>query len=97
MVDLIKEFEAWGVSILVTDPYADPDEVMHEYGVKLGVLDDLNGTDGLVVAVGHSIYRNMRLTELKKMFKSQKPVLADLKAIYDRHEAENLGITVFRF
>ena len=97
VVDLVKEFEAWGVNVVTVDPYADPDEVMHEYGLKLGKMDDLNGVDGLVVAVGHSTYRNMELITLKNMLKSKKPVLADLKALYDRHEASALGFTVFRF
>jgi hypothetical protein len=30
------------------------------------------------------------------MLKSEKPVLADLKALYDRHEAAALGLTIFR-
>jgi UDP-N-acetyl-D-galactosamine dehydrogenase len=97
VIDLIKEFEAWGVNIVVADPYADADEVMHEYGIKLSILDDINGLDGLVVAVGHTSYRNISLIRLKKMIKSEKPVLGDLKALYDRHEAANLGITIFRF
>jgi UDP-N-acetyl-D-galactosamine dehydrogenase len=97
VVDLIKEFEAWGVSVVVADPYADADEVMHEYGVKLGTMDDLDKVDALVVAVGHKEYRNMGLAGLKKMLGSDKPVLGDLKALYDRHEAERLGLTVFRF
>jgi len=97
VVDLIREFEAWGVSVVVADPYADDDEVMHEYGVKLGTMDDLDKVDALVVAVGHKAYRNMGLAGLKKMLGSDKPVLGDLKALYDRHEAERLGLTVFRF
>jgi UDP-N-acetyl-D-galactosamine dehydrogenase len=97
VVDLIKEFEAWGVSVVVADPYADADEVMHEYGVKLDTMDDLDKIDALVVAVGHKEYRNMSLAGLKKMFDSDKSVLGDLKALYDRHEAERLGLTVFRF
>ncbi len=97
VVNLIKEFEAWGVTVVVADPYADADEVMHEYGVKLGTLSDLNAVDALVVAVGHKVYRNMGLESLKKMLASDKPVLGDLKALYDRHEAEKLGLTVFRF
>lgn len=97
VVDLIKEFEAWGVRVVVADPYADADEVMHEYGVRLNTMDDLNSVDALVVAVGHKAYRNMGLAGLKKMLGSDKPVLGDLKALYDRHEAERLGLTVFRF
>lgn len=97
VVDLIKEFQAWGVNIVVADPYADADEVFDEYGVKLNTMDDLSSVDALVVAVGHKVYRNMELTQIKKMLKSEKPVLADLKALYNRHEANALGLTVFRF
>ena len=97
VVDLIREFEAWGVCVVVADPYADADEVMHEYGVKLGTMDDLEKVDALVVAVGHKVYRNTGLIDLKKMLCSDKPVLGDLKALYDRHEAAKLGLTVFRF
>ncbi len=97
VVDLIKEFQAWGVNVVVADPYADADEVFHEYGVKLNTMDDLSSVDALVVAVGHKVYRNMELTQIKKMLKSEKPVLADLKALYNRQEANALGLTVFRF
>lgn len=97
VVDLIKEFQAWGVNVVVADPYADADEVFHEYGVKLNTMDDLSSVDALVVAVGHKVYRNMQLMQLQKMLKSEKPVLADLKALYNRHEATALGLTVFRF
>ena len=97
VVDLIKEFEAWGVNVVVADPYADINEVMCEYGVKLSTIDDLKEVDALVVAVGHKTYRNMGLSDLKKMLLSDKAVLGDLKALYDRREAERLGLTVFRF
>jgi UDP-N-acetyl-D-galactosamine dehydrogenase len=96
VVDLIKEFQSWGVEVFVADPYADEDEVMHEYGITLSTIDQLNSTDALVVAVGHQIYREMRLESLKQMMKSDKPVLGDIKALYDRHEAASLGLTVFR-
>ncbi|HPM48814.1 MAG TPA: nucleotide sugar dehydrogenase [Methylotenera sp.] len=97
VVDLIEEFQAWGVNVVVADPYADADEVFDEYGVRLNSMDDLSSVDALVVAVGHKVYRNMSPLELKQMLKSEKPVLADLKALYNRHEAAALGLTVFRF
>lgn len=97
VVDLIKELENWGVETLVTDPYANPDETMQEYGLKLLDLNKFSKVDALIIAVGHNAYRNMKLSELKKMLKSDKPVLADLKAIYDRNEASKLGMSIFRF
>lgn len=97
VVDLIKEFKAWGVSVVVADPYADADEVFHEYGLELNAIEDLSGVDAVVVAVGHKAYREMDIAQLKAMMKSDKPVLADIKALYNRHEAAELGLTVFRF
>ncbi|PKO54381.1 MAG: Vi polysaccharide biosynthesis UDP-N-acetylglucosamine C-6 dehydrogenase TviB [Betaproteobacteria bacterium HGW-Betaproteobacteria-2] len=96
VIDLIKEFRNWGVRVVVTDPYADAEEVMAEYGVELNTMDDLSSVDALVVAVGHKAYRSMSLEQLKQMMKSDKPVLADLKALYDRHQAKAMGLTVFR-
>lgn len=96
VVDLIREFRNWGVNVVVTDPYADPEEVREEYGIELSSMEDLSSVDALVVAVGHQMYRNMQLEQFKPMLKSEKPVLADLKALYDRHKAAALGFTVFR-
>lgn len=97
VIDLIKEFNAWGVSVVVTDPYADAGEVLSEYGVKLNVMTDLVDMDALVVAVGHQSFREIELPVIKKMLKSDNSVLADLKALYNSYEAAKLGITLFRF
>jgi UDP-N-acetyl-D-galactosamine dehydrogenase len=96
VVDLIKELRNWGAAVVVADPYADAAEVKHEYGIEMNTMGDLAAVDALVVAVGHKAYRDMELAHLKKMLKSEKPVIADLKALYDRHEAAELGLTVFR-
>ena len=95
--DLIKELELWGVKVKVTDPYANAEDVMNEFGIKLLPAKDFGELDAIVVAVGHNEYKQMDLPSLKKMIKSENPILADLKALYDRHEANNLGFTVFRF
>jgi UDP-N-acetyl-D-galactosamine dehydrogenase len=96
VIDLIRELEAWGVEVVVTDPLANANELMHEHGIKLNTIADLSLVDALVVAVAHNDYREMELLTLKKILKPDKPVLADLKAIYDKNEAVKLGLTVFR-
>jgi UDP-N-acetyl-D-galactosamine dehydrogenase len=97
VADLVKELETWGVKVVVTDPWASAQEVKHEYGVQLGTIDESNKVDSLVVAVGHNEFRAMVPDQLKKLCKADKPVLADVKALYNRHEAANAGFTVFRF
>lgn len=96
VADMVREFTSWGGDVVVVDPWADPDEVQHEYGLKLGVIDAAHPVDALVVAVGHNEFRQTRLEELKSYCRGAQPVLADVKSLYDRHRASALGFTVFR-
>ncbi|MGE4531833.1 MAG: nucleotide sugar dehydrogenase, partial [Acidithiobacillus sp.] len=96
VADLVKELQGWGVNVVVTDPWANADEVMHEYGISLGCIDCSNQVDTLIVAVGHNEFRSLSPDQLKKLCRSDRPILADLKALYDRHGAADSGFTVFR-
>lgn len=95
--DLVKELESWGVEVVVSDCWADPAEVNHEYGIKLAQISESEPVDALVVAVGHNEYRDLDPKELKKLCKTERSVLADLKALYSREAATEAGFTVFRF
>ncbi len=97
VVDLVKELQQWGVKVVVADPWADPAEVNHEYGINLELIDSSKPVDTLVVAVGHEEFRLKTLQELRQLCKGDKPVLGDIKSLYDRHEAKKIGFTVFRF
>jgi UDP-N-acetyl-D-galactosamine dehydrogenase len=96
VVDLISELNSWGVKVVVSDPYADSDEVDHEYKLKLTPLKELGSVDALIVAVGHNEYRSMTLDKLKSLIKGDKPLLVDVKALYDRELAKKMGFTIFR-
>lgn len=97
VADLVKELESWGANVVVVDPWANPEEVINEYGINLGKIDKLAKVDSLVVAVGHNQFRSMKPEELKALCRTEKPVLADIKSLYDRHNAADAGFTVFRF
>lgn len=97
VADLVKELHQWGAKVVVTDPWANAVEVKSEYDLELGVIDIDHKVDSLVVAVGHQEYREMTATQLRALCKSEKPVLADVKSLYNRHEAATAGFTVFRF
>ena len=96
VADLIKEFEAWGAQVVVADPWADAEEVKHEYGVELGQVNAEHPVDALVVAVGHNEFRNLSAVELKSYVRSNQPVLADVKGLFDRITMTEQGFTVFR-
>jgi UDP-N-acetyl-D-glucosamine/UDP-N-acetyl-D-galactosamine dehydrogenase len=96
IVDLVREFEAWGAQTVVADPWANAEEVFTEYGLALGTIDAAHLVDALVVAVGHHQYRAVSPEHLRALCRGHKPVLADVKSLFDREEAAALGFTVFR-
>jgi len=97
VVDLIRELRSWNVRTVIADDWADPEEVRHEYDINLTPMSEVRNLDSIIVSVGHSEYRNLKVNDLFSMCRpDQKPVLGDLKALYDRHAAEKAGFTVFR-
>lgn len=96
VIDLIRELESWNVSVSVSDPWADPDEVIHEYGLTLVNASLLEGLSAVIVAVGHNEFREMDVANLRKLCATDGAVFGDLKAIYDRQGLRDAGFDVFR-
>lgn len=96
VVDMIREFQLWGVQVVVMDPWADSEEVKHEYGFELEEITPDLPVDSLVVAVGHNEFRELTPEKLRQLVKGDKPILADVKSLYDREETTKQGFTVFR-
>lgn len=96
VVDLVRELQSWNVNVVVTDPWADRQEVIHEYGLELVEFDAVRNVDALVVAVGHAEFRSLTAPIMRAMCAADRPVLGDLKALYDRHAMTAAGFTVFR-
>lgn len=78
VIDVIEELNEYGVQLEVYDPWADKDEVMHEYNVSL--IDKINPDDydALVLAVAHDEFKKL---ELKP---KEQQVLFDIKSIVDK-------------
>lgn len=97
VADLVKELQGWGVNVVVTDPWANVQEVLHEYGITLSQTTTQEQFDSLVVAVGHQEFRAMSAQQLRSLCKpTGQPVIGDLKSLYNRHDLVGAGFTVFR-
>jgi UDP-N-acetyl-D-galactosamine dehydrogenase len=96
IIDLVRELNEWGAKVVVEDPWADPGEVEREYGINLAAISPDNPVDSIVVAVGHHEYRAKSAADLRALCRGDKPVLADLKSLFDRHKAADEGFTLFR-
>ena len=88
--DIILELKEYGVNVHVVDPIAEKLEAKKEYGVDLEELKDIKNMDAVIVAVGHKEYRDMDIKELHQYYNEvySKPLLVDVKSIFDKEEAE---------
>lgn len=85
VVDVYRELKEYDVDVDIYDPWADAQEVRHEYGVEiLTQLNPENRYDALVVAVSHNEFLRMDLSILK----NPKSVVFDIKACLDRSQVD---------
>ena len=96
VVDLVHELQDHGAQVVVMDPWADADEVRQECGVSLADPAGQPPLDALVVAVAHRQYRDMTPAALRALVQGDRPVLADVKSLYEPAALAALGFTVFR-
>ena len=80
VVDMIRELQDYGVKVDVIDPFADPNEVKHEYEIDLCAAP-LGPYRAIVVAVSHDAYKELS-QEYFESISEESGFLLDIKGIY---------------
>ena len=96
VIDIITELKDYGVHVLVHDPMADPAEVNHYYGLTMTAVQDIQEVDAVIVAVAHQAYQHLGLAGMAGLCRKGRPIVVDVKAIFDPEEAQRLGIRYWR-
>ena len=91
MIDIIEELHDYGIHVQVSDPLADPQEALHEYGVTLVPGAELKPAVAVVAAVAHAAYRGFTVAELAALM-GENPVLVDVKGLYRGLDLKAAGI-----
>jgi UDP-N-acetyl-D-galactosamine dehydrogenase len=95
VIDIINELKSYGVEVFVTDPQAESDEAMHEYGVGLVPWDDLPRADAIVAAVAHDEFAALSMEDFgKKLVRGG--AFIDVKASFDREKIAAAGFKLWR-
>lgn len=95
VIDIIHELKTYGVEVFVTDPQAQAEEAMHEYGVRLMSWEELPRADAIVAAVAHDGFAKLGVEDFaKKLVKGG--AFIDVKAAFDRHAFTNEGYQLWR-
>jgi UDP-N-acetyl-D-galactosamine dehydrogenase len=84
VIDIISELESYNTKVDVYDPWAKPEEVLHEYGIRsFNQLPQLK-YDAIILAVAHKTFEIIDLDSLT----NSKFVIYDVKAILDKSKID---------
>lgn len=78
VVDIIKEFGTYHANIDVYDPWVDPEEAQHEYGISVIKEPKQGHYDAIILAVAHDQFTQLSEAGIRKLGK-EKCILFDVK------------------
>jgi UDP-N-acetyl-D-galactosamine dehydrogenase len=81
VIDIYNELKSFDIDVDVYDPWANPQEVAHEYGISILSGDQaplLESYSAIILAVSHAKFRSLQLS------KSSNQVLYDVKGFLDK-------------
>lgn len=82
VIDIYNELKSFDIEVDVYDPWANSQEVAHEYGISILSGDqapELASYSAIILAVSHAKFRSLQLS------KSPNQVLYDVKGFLDRN------------
>ncbi|HSR66183.1 MAG TPA: nucleotide sugar dehydrogenase, partial [Xanthomonadaceae bacterium] len=83
VVDLAREFRDYGASVDIHDPWAEPAQALHEYGVSLLPEPQPGAYDAIVVAVAHDQFRALGVDGLRRLANG-RAVIYDIKGVFPK-------------
>jgi UDP-N-acetyl-D-galactosamine dehydrogenase len=79
VIDIINELKTYAVNVTIFDPWANPEEVMHEYNVVSQKEIPLGKFDSVILAVAHKEYLDINLND----FINSNSIIYDVKGFLD--------------
>ena len=84
VVELAREFEQYGATVDIHDPWADPAQTRHEYGLDLlPELPERADYDAILIAVAHEQFRELGIDGVRRLGQPAA-VVYDIKGIFPK-------------
>jgi len=86
--EMVKELKEFGIEVYGYDPLLSREEIG---GFGVNVLDEFNVImDCVIVAVAHDEFKKIGLEDVSK-FMNNKPIIVDVRGMFDEEEAKEKG------
>ncbi|MDU5109609.1 MAG: nucleotide sugar dehydrogenase [Clostridium sp.] len=110
VIDIINGLKEYEINPIIVDPVADKNEFEEEYGYTLEEVDNIRCMDAIILAVSHSEYREMKISDFNKFYLAsreldevavtkecdEKNVFIDIKGIIDKSSIDKNNFVYWR-
>ncbi|EKB49163.1 nucleotide sugar dehydrogenase [Cecembia lonarensis] len=86
VIDIYQELKSFDMQVDVYDPWADPAEVMHEYGLEImngNTQENLHQYAAIILAVAHNEFKSWNIQT------SDKQVVYDVKGFLEKERVDS--------
>ncbi len=83
VIDIVHTLRSYNAEVDIHDPWANPDEARHEYGIELTAQPQANRYDAVILAVGHDQFRSLGGPGVRALCKAES-VVFDVKHVLPR-------------
>ena len=87
VADIVKELASFGCNVDVYDPWANPAEAHHEYGITPITKPKPGSYDGIVVAVAHKEFLELGVKGIRA-FANPNAVIFDIKCVLPKEATD---------
>jgi UDP-N-acetyl-D-galactosamine dehydrogenase len=84
VIDIVRELETYGIEVIIHDPWANEQEVQHEYGVVSKKVIPAGNYQAAVLAVAHKEFASLDFDSLKL----ENAIIYDVKGILTNSDAK---------
>ena len=87
VVDILKELKTYNANVEVYDPWVDPAEASHEYGIEMISELKQGHYDAVILAVGHREFLDMGAVKIRELGRGDT-VLYDIKSLLPKDSVD---------
>jgi UDP-N-acetyl-D-galactosamine dehydrogenase len=88
VIDIVRELEDYNIDVDVYDPWCSKVEANNEYGIELVGEPSLGIYEGVILAVGHSIFKDLGIEKIRA-FCRENGVVYDLKYLFGQDDTNS--------
>jgi UDP-N-acetyl-D-galactosamine dehydrogenase len=87
VVDIVRELQSFDADVAVYDPWVDAQSATLEYGISPVRTPKKHGYDAVVIAVAHSLFRDMGIRKIRSLGK-ETHLLFDVKYLFSADQTD---------